>query len=80
MRENRDTLVLEDDACIAGMRRISCAIHKHGAVALAQIMLTGLATMPEDSIAAISREDFLRYKKAFVGRGPALPKGRFRRR
>lgn len=36
------------------------------AVALAQIMLTGLATMPEDSIAAISREDFLRYKKAFV--------------
>ena len=66
MHENRDTLVLEDDACIVGMRRISCAIHKYGTVALAQIMLTGLATMPEDSIAAISREDFLRYKKAFV--------------
>lgn len=66
MHENRDSLVLEDDACIAGMRRISCAIHKYGTVALAQIMLTGLATMPEDSIAAISREDFQRYKKAFV--------------
>lgn len=66
MHENRDTIFLEDDACITGMKRISDAIHNYPTVTLVQIMLTGLATMPENSIAEISRNNFIKYKEAFI--------------
>lgn len=66
MPENRDTLCLENDDCIPGLTELASAIHKYPAVALVQIMLTGLSTMPENRIDEISRTDFLRYKEAFV--------------
>lgn len=66
MHENRDTIFLEDDACITGMKCISDAIHNYPTVTLVQIMLTGLATMPENSIAEISRNNFMKYKEAFI--------------
>lgn len=66
MPENRDALFLETDNCIPGMRRLATVIHNYQAVTLVQIMLTGLATMQENSIEEISRKDFLRYKTAFV--------------
>lgn len=66
MPENRDALCLETDNCIPGMRCISESIHKYSAIALVQIMLTGLSVMRENSIDEISRTDFLRYKEAFI--------------
>lgn len=66
MPENRDTLCLEHDDCIPGLTELASAIHKYPSVALVQIMLTGLSTMPEKRIDEISRTDFLRYKEAFV--------------
>jgi len=66
MPENRDTLFLENDDCIPGMKRLADAIHRYPTVTLVQIMLTGLATLPENSIAEISREHFLQYKASFL--------------
>lgn len=66
MPENRDTLCLENDDCIPGMKRLADAIHHYPAVTLVQIMLTELSTMKENRIDEISRTDFLRYKDAFV--------------
>ena len=47
MPENRDTLCLENDDCIPGMKCLADVIHRYSAVALMQIMLTGLSTMKE---------------------------------
>lgn len=47
MPENRDTLCLESDGCIPGMKLLADVIHRYSAVALVQIMLTGLSTMKE---------------------------------
>lgn len=66
MPENRDTLCLENDDCIPGMKLLADVIHRYSAVALVQIMLTGLSTMKENRIDEITRTDFLRYKNAFV--------------
>ena len=66
MPENRDTLCLESDGCIPGMKLLADVIHRYSAVALVQIMLTGLSTMKENRIDEISRTDLLRYKDAFV--------------
>lgn len=66
MPENRDTLCLESDDCISGMKLLADAIHRYSAIALVQIMLTGLSTMKESRIDEISRTDFLQYKDAFV--------------
>lgn len=66
MPENRDTLCLESDDCIPGMKLLADVIHRYSAVALVQIMLTGLSTMKESRIDEISRTDFLRYKDAFA--------------
>lgn len=66
MRENRDTVVLERDDCIPGLKLLADSIHSFGAATIVQIMLTGLSTMEQTSIAEISRDDFLRYKQAFV--------------
>ncbi len=66
MPENWDTLCLEKDDCIPGMKRIADAVHRYPAVTLVQIMLTGLSTMTESRIDEITRTDFLRYKNAFV--------------
>ena len=66
MPENRDTLCLESDGCIPGMKLLADVIHRYSAVALVQIMLTGLSTMKENRIDEICRTDFLRYKDAFV--------------
>ncbi len=66
MKENRDTLFLEDDDCIPGMKCLADAIHRYPPITLVQIMLTGLSTMQENSIAEISRSDFLRYREAFL--------------
>lgn len=66
MPENRDTVILEHDDCIPGLKELASAIHKYPSVALVQIMLTGLSTMPENRIDEISRTDFLRYKEAFI--------------
>lgn len=66
MLENRDTLCLENDDCISGMKRLADVIHHYPAVTLVQIMLTGLSTMKENRIDEITRTDFLRYKNAFV--------------
>lgn len=66
MPENRDTLCLENDDCIPGMKLIADVIHRYSAVALVQIMLTGLSTMKENRIDEITRTYFLRYKDAFV--------------
>lgn len=77
MHENRDALFLEMDNCIPGMRRLATAIHNYHAVTLVQIMLTGLATMQENSIEEISRKDFLRYKAAFVSAAVRCQKSGF---
>lgn len=66
MPENRDTLCLDDDGCILGMKRLANAIHRYQTVTLVQIMLTGLSTVPENRIDEINRTDFLRYKDAFI--------------
>lgn len=66
MPENRDTLCLESDDCIPGMKLLADVIHRYSAAALVQIMLTGLSTMKENRIDEITRTDFLRYKDAFV--------------
>ena len=66
MPENRDTLCLENDDCIPGMKLLADVIHRYSAVALVQIMLTGLSTMKENRIDEITRTDFLRYKNAFA--------------
>lgn len=66
MPENRDTLCLENDDCIPGMKLLADVIHRYSAVALVQIMLTGLSTMKENRIDEITRTDFLRYKNAFI--------------
>lgn len=66
MPENRDALFLENDDCIPGMKRLADAIHRHQTATLVQIMLTGLSTMPENSIAEISRDHFLQYKEAYL--------------
>lgn len=66
MPENRDALCLEHDDCIPGLTELASTIHKYPSVALVQIMLTGLSTMPENRIDEISRTDFLRYKEAFI--------------
>ena len=66
MPENRDTLCLENDDCIPGIKSIADIIHHYSAVTLVQIMLTGLETMEEKKISEISRDDFLRYKEAFI--------------
>lgn len=66
MPENRDTLCLENDDCIPGIKSIADIIHHYSAVTLVQIMLTGLKTMEEKKISEISRDDFLRYKEAFI--------------
>lgn len=50
MPENRDTLCLESDGCIPGMKLLAVVIHRYSAVALVQIMLTGLSTMKENRI------------------------------
>lgn len=47
MPENRDTLCLESDGYIPGMKLLADVIHRYSAVALVQIMLTGLSTMKE---------------------------------
>lgn len=66
MPENRDTIVLEYDNCIPGLTQLADTIHHYQSAALVQIMLTRLATMQENSISEISRENFLRYKEAFL--------------
>lgn len=66
MPENRDTLCLENDDCIPGIKSIADIIHHYSVVTLVQIMLTGLETMEENKISEISRDDFLRYKEAFI--------------
>ena len=66
MPENRDTLCLENDDCIPGMKLLADVIHRYSAAALVQIMLTGLSTMKENRIDEITRTDFLRYKNAFI--------------
>lgn len=50
MPENRDTLCLESDGCIPGMKLLADVIHRYSAVALVQIMLTGLSTMKDNRI------------------------------
>ena len=65
-QENRGTIVLDSDACLPGMTRLANVATDHGATVLVQIMLTGLAVMPENSIAEISREKFLKYKADFL--------------
>lgn len=65
-QENRGTIVLDSDACLPGMTELANAATDYEAVALVQIMLTGLAVMPENSIAEISREKFLKYKADFI--------------
>lgn len=66
MSENRDTICLESDNSISGLKCLTDVIHQYSAVTLVQIMLTGLSTMKENHIEEISRKDFLRYKDAFV--------------
>lgn len=65
-QENRGTIVLDDDTCLTGLTKLAKATTGNGAVALVQIMATGLSVMPENSIAEISREKFLRYKADFI--------------
>ena len=77
MQEKRDTLCLEEDSCLEGLSRLAQVIHAHGAASLVQIMLTGLATMKEGSIAEIPRPDFLRYRQAFVSAAVRCQKAGF---
>lgn len=77
MPENRDTVVLEHDGCIPGMKRLADVIHQYQAISLVQIMLTGLSTMQENRIAEISREDFLRYRAAFISAAVRCQKAGF---
>ena len=65
-QENRGTIVLDSDDCLPGMTKLAKATSDNNAVALVQIMLTGLSVMPENSIAKISRERFLKYKADFL--------------
>lgn len=66
MKEPRNTIGLFDDGCIPGMSRIAEAAKQDGAVALVQLMNTGLSIMEEREIARISRGKFLAYKQDFL--------------
>ena len=77
MPENRDAIVLEYDDCIPGMKRLADTIHKYQKVALVQIMLTGLSSMRENSIAEINHEDYMHYREAFFSAAVRCQKAGF---
>lgn len=66
MREPRHTLGLFSDACLPGMARLAEAARANRAIALVQLVNTGLEAMTETSIADIGWDAFLRYKADFV--------------
>lgn len=66
MPEPRNTIGLYSDSCLPGLSKLAEAVKQEGAVALVQIMETGLQTMTESSIDEIVPEKFFQYKKDFV--------------
>ena len=66
MEEPRHTIGLYSDGCIPGLTRLAAAATGQGAVALVQMINTGLSIMPEREIAQISRRQFLQYRDDFV--------------
>ena len=65
-KDVREAIGIWDDAFIPGLSRLAEAVTCGGAVGLIQLANTGLAIMKEQSIAEISRRDFLTYKDDFI--------------
>ena len=66
MREPRNTIDLSGDGCLPGLTELASAAHANGAVALVQLLNTGLEIMEENAIAEIPRARFLQYKSDFL--------------
>ena len=66
MPEPRNTIGLFSDDCLAGLKKLAQATTENGAVALVQLMETGLSTMPYHAIAEIPEKEFLHYKDDFI--------------
>lgn len=64
--ETRGTIGLYSSNTLYGLSALAKAAKVNGAVALVQIMNTGLHIMPEKTIAEMSREKFQQYKEDFV--------------
>lgn len=65
-QENRGTILLDSEKCLPGLGDLAKVSKQNNAVALVQIMLTGLSVMPERIIAEISEEKFQEYKFALI--------------
>lgn len=66
MRDVREAIGLWKDDFIPPLRRLAEIVKAGGAVGLIQISNVGLKVMDENSIADISREQFLSYKEDFI--------------
>lgn len=64
--EPRSTIGVFDDGALPGLSQLAQAVTANGAVALVQLMHTGLSVMPETTIAQIERAKFLRIKADFI--------------
>ncbi|MBP2652342.1 MAG: NADH:flavin oxidoreductase [Firmicutes bacterium] len=66
LNESRNTLGIFDDNCLEGLALIVQTVKKNHAVAIVQMMNTGLSVMRENSLKEISRSQFLAYRDDFV--------------
>ena len=77
MNETRNTIGIFDDSCIPQMSLLAKAAKLNQAVALVQLLNSGLSIMPEKTITQISREKFLAYKTDFVSAAVRCKKAGF---
>ncbi|KOA19323.1 NADH oxidase [Clostridium homopropionicum DSM 5847] len=66
LKEPRNTIGIFDDNCLEGLTLLAQAVKKNHAVAVVQMMNTGLSAMKENSLKEISRAQFLVYRYDFV--------------
>jgi len=66
LKEPRNTIGIFDDNCLEGLTLLAQAVKKNHAVAVMQMMNTGLSVMKENSLKEISRSQFLAYRDDFV--------------
>ncbi|WP_243186983.1 NADH:flavin oxidoreductase [Clostridium muellerianum] len=66
LKETRNTIGIFDVNCLEGLTLLAQATKKNDAVAVVQMMNTGLSAMKEISLNEISRSQFLAYRDDFV--------------
>ena len=77
MYETRNTIGIFDDSCISGMSKLAKKIKSNQTMVLVQLVNSGLSIMPEETIAQISRENFLSYKADFISAAVRCKKAGF---